>query len=123
MYWKLLLGYLPPDRATWPEHLESQRAVYETFVDEFMFDPHKTAPDNDHVCSLLFFLFCWCWRRDILTFIILRRDPSKPLFFISLFPPLTLPRRLILPVFAPTAAVSSERLGVEGVSHQPGHNV
>lgn len=38
--WKLLLGYLPPQHANWASHLESQRAMYASFLSELSVDPH-----------------------------------------------------------------------------------
>jgi hypothetical protein len=43
--WKLLLGYLPPDRAEWPSHLRSQRALYAAWRQELTIDPRRPPGD------------------------------------------------------------------------------
>ena len=43
--WKLLLNYLPLERAQWPSFLEEQRASYQAFCVELTTDPHKAARD------------------------------------------------------------------------------
>lgn len=43
--WKLLLGYLPPDRAEWPSHLRSQRALYAAWRQELTIDPRRPPDD------------------------------------------------------------------------------
>jgi len=34
--WKLLLGYLPPDRARWDSELARQHALYQAYLDDFL---------------------------------------------------------------------------------------
>ena len=41
--WKLLLNYLPPDRADWQAQLAEQRASYRAFCEELTTDPHKNG--------------------------------------------------------------------------------
>eukprot|EP01116_Phalansterium_solitarium_P016473 TRINITY_DN3837_c0_g1_i1.p2 TRINITY_DN3837_c0_g1~~TRINITY_DN3837_c0_g1_i1.p2 ORF type:complete len:336 (-),score=114.08 TRINITY_DN3837_c0_g1_i1:114-1121(-) len=41
VYWKLLLSYLPNDRAQWPALLDKSRAAYRAFVSELVIDPHR----------------------------------------------------------------------------------
>jgi hypothetical protein len=48
--WKLLLGYLPPDRAEWPSHLRAQRALYLAWRQELTIDPRK--PPGDAAATL-----------------------------------------------------------------------
>ncbi|XP_022875023.1 TBC1 domain family member 13 isoform X3 [Olea europaea var. sylvestris] len=37
--WKLLLGYLPPDRALWPSELAKKRSQYKHFKEELLMNP------------------------------------------------------------------------------------
>ncbi|KAK4766673.1 hypothetical protein SAY87_008315 [Trapa incisa] len=39
--WKLLLGYLPPDRAIWPSELAKKRSQYKNFKSEFLMNPSE----------------------------------------------------------------------------------
>jgi TBC1 domain family member 13 len=39
LVWKLLLGVLPPNRASWPAHLSAQRANYEEYVHSLIDEP------------------------------------------------------------------------------------
>lgn len=50
VYWKLLLGYLPPERNLWPFVLQENRHSYRGFIDTFIAHPEQAA-DTDHVCS------------------------------------------------------------------------
>lgn len=52
VYWKLMLGYLPPERDHWPDALESSRESYKSFCDLFIVDPERAAA-TDHVCPPL----------------------------------------------------------------------
>ncbi|XP_075654125.1 uncharacterized protein LOC142624443 isoform X2 [Castanea sativa] len=37
--WKLLLGYLPPDRSLWPSEMAKKRSQYKQFKDELLMNP------------------------------------------------------------------------------------
>ncbi|KAH3732771.1 TBC1 domain family member 13 [Pelomyxa schiedti] len=50
-YWKLLLNYLPLDRAKWDNYLKEQRAIYVKWKEEFFIDPHAHQASNDHPLS------------------------------------------------------------------------
>lgn len=54
VYWKLLLGYLPPERDLWPSVLESSRHSYHDLLQTLLTDPEQAA-DSDHVCFCFFF--------------------------------------------------------------------
>ena len=41
--WKLLLDYLPPDRAQWDQSLAEQRRSYQAFVQELTTDPNADS--------------------------------------------------------------------------------
>ncbi|KAG2571532.1 hypothetical protein PVAP13_7KG130200 [Panicum virgatum] len=41
--WKLLLGYLPTDRALWPYELEKKRSQYSAFKDELLVNPSEVT--------------------------------------------------------------------------------
>ncbi|CAM0884230.1 unnamed protein product [Alopecurus aequalis] len=61
--WKLLLGYLPNDRALWEQELAKKRSQYEAFQDEFLSntysemteqvdrDVKRTHPDMQFFCG------------------------------------------------------------------------
>ena len=49
VYWKLLLGYLPPERDLWPSVLQESRHSYRFLLDKLLTDPEQAA-DTDHVC-------------------------------------------------------------------------
>ncbi|KAF7032186.1 hypothetical protein CFC21_043395 [Triticum aestivum] len=61
--WKLLLGYLPKDRALWEQELAKKRSQYEAFKDEFLPNTHsemieqvdrdvkRTHPDIHFFCG------------------------------------------------------------------------
>ena len=49
VYWKLMRGYLPPERDHWPDAHESSRESYKSFCDLFIVDPERAAA-TDHVC-------------------------------------------------------------------------
>jgi len=54
VYWKILLGYLPPERAQWDAQLEKQRKLYTEFVQEFILDTHSDdAVEQDPLGALL----------------------------------------------------------------------
>ena len=41
LYWKVLLGYLPPDDSLWEESLQNKRKQYKDFCDEFIVLPES----------------------------------------------------------------------------------
>ncbi|EEC68158.1 hypothetical protein OsI_36096 [Oryza sativa Indica Group] len=41
LVWKLLLGYLPTERAFWPHELEKKRSQYSAYKDEFLLNPSE----------------------------------------------------------------------------------
>uniref|UniRef100_J3N8C7 Rab-GAP TBC domain-containing protein n=2 Tax=Oryza brachyantha TaxID=4533 RepID=J3N8C7_ORYBR len=41
LVWKLLLGYLPTERAFWPHELEKKRSQYSAYRDEFLLNPSE----------------------------------------------------------------------------------
>ncbi|GAB2295695.1 hypothetical protein Dimus_029849 [Dionaea muscipula] len=52
--WKLLLGYLPSDRGSWPSELAKKRSQYRHFKDELLMNPsevtkrlEKSSPQNN----------------------------------------------------------------------------
>ncbi|KAJ6820580.1 TBC1 domain family member 5-like [Iris pallida] len=45
--WKLLLGYLPNDRAFWEEELDRKRSQYNAFKDEFLLNPSEITRRQD----------------------------------------------------------------------------
>lgn len=45
--WKILLGYLPEDRAKWADCLSKKRKQYAEFCEEFLVDPTKVAAEAD----------------------------------------------------------------------------
>eukprot|EP00164_Ancoracysta_twista_P006147 GFYU01008500.1.p1 GENE.GFYU01008500.1~~GFYU01008500.1.p1 ORF type:complete len:484 (+),score=104.27 GFYU01008500.1:72-1523(+) len=47
-YWKVLLGYLPLDRASWDDVIARNRETYLQFKEELYVDPHETSPQDDH---------------------------------------------------------------------------
>ncbi|XP_024194659.1 TBC1 domain family member 13 isoform X2 [Rosa chinensis] len=52
--WKLLLGYLPPDRALWPLELAKKRSQYKHFKDELLMNPSEITrklEDNGTSCD------------------------------------------------------------------------
>ncbi|XP_061990987.1 uncharacterized protein LOC133709301 isoform X2 [Rosa rugosa] len=52
--WKLLLGYLPPDRALWPSELAKKRSQYKHFKDELLMNPSEITrklEDNGTSCD------------------------------------------------------------------------
>ncbi|RUS28506.1 rab-GTPase-TBC domain-containing protein, partial [Jimgerdemannia flammicorona] len=48
--WKVLLGYLPPDKRQWPEILVQQRKAYYNWLKDLLVDPGEDPPDQmeDH---------------------------------------------------------------------------
>ncbi|ORE07319.1 RabGAP/TBC [Rhizopus microsporus var. microsporus] len=46
--WKVLLGYLPPDKRTWASILKSQRLSYYNWVKDLLEDPAEEPPSVDH---------------------------------------------------------------------------
>jgi len=50
VYWKLLLGYLPPERDTWPAILMEGRNRYKSLVESAYAEPKDTA-ETDHPLS------------------------------------------------------------------------
>ena len=60
IYWRVLLGYLPPDTERWSETLDRQRALYYQLADEFVIaEPPAESSVSDHV-RLFSFSFCLC---------------------------------------------------------------
>ena len=49
--WKLLVGYLPPDRVDWDSELAARRAEYWGLVSELAVDPESKSVDGDHPLS------------------------------------------------------------------------
>ena len=51
--WKLMLYYLPSQRADWDTVLEKQRAAYQSFIEEMIIKPgsevKSSEPVHDHV--------------------------------------------------------------------------
>ena len=48
--WKLMLGYLPPDRSEWAAHLKAKREIYASWRQELTIDPH--AKELNSVSSM-----------------------------------------------------------------------
>ncbi|KAI8997216.1 rab-GTPase-TBC domain-containing protein [Pilobolus umbonatus] len=46
--WKVLLGYLPPDKRMWKSTLKSQRLSYYNWVKDLLEDPSEEPPSVDH---------------------------------------------------------------------------
>ncbi|KAI7854604.1 rab-GTPase-TBC domain-containing protein [Circinella umbellata] len=46
--WKVLLGYLPPDKRMWNTVLNSQRLSYYNWVKDLLEDPGGVPPSSDH---------------------------------------------------------------------------
>ncbi|KAL8106182.1 uncharacterized protein LOC141678319 [Apium graveolens] len=51
--WKLLLGYLPSDRALWPSEVAKKRSQYKNFKDELLMNPSEIARKNGNSVSLV----------------------------------------------------------------------
>ncbi|EXC16972.1 TBC1 domain family member 13 [Morus notabilis] len=49
--WKLLLGYLPPDRSLWPTELAKKRSQYKHFKDDLLMNPSEVARRLDKSTS------------------------------------------------------------------------
>ncbi|CAB4427937.1 unnamed protein product [Rhizophagus irregularis] len=49
--WKILLGYLPPDKRKWQSVLEEQRSTYYSFVRDLLADPSEEELKNPDVSS------------------------------------------------------------------------
>jgi hypothetical protein len=50
LYWRLLLGLLPPERARWEHTLADRRKEYYRVKAELMADPHQASQaSQDHV--------------------------------------------------------------------------
>ncbi|CAN6580157.1 unnamed protein product [Malus baccata var. baccata] len=51
--WKLLLGYLPPDRGLWSSELAKKRSQYKHFKDELLMNPSEITRkmDNGATCD------------------------------------------------------------------------
>ncbi|CAG8439485.1 8531_t:CDS:10 [Diversispora eburnea] len=47
--WKILLGYLPPDKRKWTKVLAEQRATYSSFVKDLLSDPGEEFKSDEHV--------------------------------------------------------------------------
>ncbi|EGD74410.1 hypothetical protein PTSG_06421 [Salpingoeca rosetta] len=45
--WKLLLGYLPPEKARWEESLAKQREVYQGYLSTYVKSSHDLDDDED----------------------------------------------------------------------------
>jgi len=50
IYWKLLLGYLPPERVEWAQQLLNRRNGYKTLLDSVLAEP-KDSAETDHPLS------------------------------------------------------------------------
>ncbi|KAK1381250.1 Rab-GAP TBC domain-containing protein [Heracleum sosnowskyi] len=50
--WKLLLGYLPSDRALWPSEVAKKRSQYKSFKDELLMNPSEIASKNGNSVSV-----------------------------------------------------------------------
>ncbi|WOH13512.1 hypothetical protein DCAR_0833022 [Daucus carota subsp. sativus] len=50
--WKLLLGYLPGDRALWPSELAKKRSQYKNFKDELLLNPSEIARNKGNSINL-----------------------------------------------------------------------
>uniref|UniRef100_A0A453G948 Rab-GAP TBC domain-containing protein n=1 Tax=Aegilops tauschii subsp. strangulata TaxID=200361 RepID=A0A453G948_AEGTS len=50
--WKLLLGYLPKDRALWEQELAKKRSQYEAFKDEFLPNTVEVARLGDQKATV-----------------------------------------------------------------------
>lgn len=46
-YWKVLLHYLPPRHAQWPEELARNRKTYRDWIQELILDPHAAYTSRD----------------------------------------------------------------------------
>ncbi|KAI8971655.1 rab-GTPase-TBC domain-containing protein [Mycotypha africana] len=46
--WKVLLGYLPPDKSLWESTLKRQRLNYYNWVRDFLEEPEEQPPSTDH---------------------------------------------------------------------------
>ncbi|KAI9319520.1 rab-GTPase-TBC domain-containing protein [Dichotomocladium elegans] len=46
--WRVLLGYLPPDKRLWNQVLNSQRLCYYNWVKDLLEDPGDEPPSSDH---------------------------------------------------------------------------
>ncbi|KAK4510764.1 GTPase-activating protein S23 [Mucor velutinosus] len=46
--WKVLLGYLPPDKRMWSSTLKSQRLAYYNWVKDLLEEPGEEPPSSDH---------------------------------------------------------------------------
>ncbi|KAM7261428.1 hypothetical protein ACFE04_008795 [Oxalis oulophora] len=51
--WKLLLGYLPPDRSLWPAELAKKRTQHKKFKDELLMNPSEISRrlDRSTICD------------------------------------------------------------------------
>ncbi|GMY26797.1 TBC1 domain family member 13-like isoform X4 [Fagus crenata] len=51
--WKLLLGYLPPDRSLWPSEMAKKRSQYKQFKDELLMNPSEVTRrmDKSRICE------------------------------------------------------------------------
>ncbi|KAL0433024.1 UNVERIFIED_CONTAM: hypothetical protein Slati_2636700 [Sesamum latifolium] len=57
--WKLLLGYLPPDRSLWPSELAKKRSQYKHLKEELLMNPlekQKNLMDIDHIVTSQYLL-------------------------------------------------------------------
>ncbi|XP_018323031.1 TBC1 domain family member 13 isoform X2 [Agrilus planipennis] len=50
--WRLLLNYLPPERASWTAFLAQKRELYNHFIDEMIIIPGSQCSEGDHPLSL-----------------------------------------------------------------------
>ncbi|CEP17365.1 hypothetical protein [Parasitella parasitica] len=46
--WKVLLGYLPPDKRMWSSTLKNQRLSYYSWVKDLLEEPGEEPPSSDH---------------------------------------------------------------------------
>ncbi|XP_059609339.1 TBC1 domain family member 13 [Phlebotomus argentipes] len=49
--WRLLLGYLGPQRSTWTQTLQKKRQLYQQFIDEMIVSPGTSGGSLDHPLS------------------------------------------------------------------------
>ncbi|KAI9486404.1 MAG: rab-GTPase-TBC domain-containing protein [Benjaminiella poitrasii] len=50
--WKILLGYLPPDKRMWETTLKKQRLYYYNWVKDLLEEPGEEPPSSDHPLNI-----------------------------------------------------------------------
>jgi TBC1 domain family member 13 len=53
VYWRLLLGFLPPNRALWDSAVQERRALYAEFVRDLTVDPSRDSKGDDTLHPLV----------------------------------------------------------------------